>query len=91
VVVGGMVRGEYAWVVCVCISYTGDGGQLGGSFLWSGRGGCFGLLTSQHTLLVIAVNPCILQYDLYRRLRLQFLVLVMMGAVTPETCRVTLQ
>jgi len=29
-------------------------------------------------------------YDLYRRLRLQFLVLLMMGAVTPETCRVTL-
>jgi len=30
-------------------------------------------------------------YDLYRRLRLQFLVLLMMGAVTNETCRVTLQ
>jgi len=30
-------------------------------------------------------------YDLYRRLRLQFLVLLMMGAVTPETCRATLQ
>ena len=29
--------------------------------------------------------------DLYRRLWLQFLVLLMMGAVTPETCRVTLQ
>ena len=28
---------------------------------------------------------------LYRRLRLQFLVLLMMGTVTPETCRVTLQ
>ena len=28
---------------------------------------------------------------LYRRLRLQFSVLLMMGAVTPETCRVTLQ
>ena len=28
---------------------------------------------------------------LYRRLRLQFLVLLKMGAVTPETCRVTLQ
>jgi len=25
------------------------------------------------------------------RLRVQFLVLLMMGAVTPETCRVTLQ
>jgi len=30
-------------------------------------------------------------FDLYRRLRLQFLILLMMGAVTPETCRVTLQ
>ena len=30
-------------------------------------------------------------YDLYGRLRLQFLVLLMMGAVTPETCIVTLQ
>ena len=29
-------------------------------------------------------------YDLYRRLWLQFLVLLMMGAVTPETRRVTL-
>jgi hypothetical protein len=39
----------------------------------------------------IPVNPCILQYDLYQRLRLQFIVLLMMGAVTPETCRVILQ
>jgi len=30
-------------------------------------------------------------YYWYRRLRLQFLVLLMMGAVTPETCRVALQ
>jgi len=30
-------------------------------------------------------------YDLCRRLRLQFLVHLMMGAVTPETCRATLQ
>ena len=30
-------------------------------------------------------------YDLYQRLRLQFLALLMMGAVTPETCRVILQ
>ena len=37
-VVGRMVR-EGAWAVCVCISCTGAGGQLGGSFLWSGRGG----------------------------------------------------
>jgi len=28
---------------------------------------------------------------LYRRLRLQFLVFLMMGAVTPETCIVALQ
>ena len=39
VVVGRMVRGEGAWFVCVSISCTGDGGQLGSSFLWSGRGG----------------------------------------------------
>jgi len=31
------------------------------------------------------------QHGLYRRLRLQFLVLLMIGAVTHETCRVTLQ
>jgi len=30
-------------------------------------------------------------YDLYRWLRIQFLILLMMGAVTPETCRVDLQ
>ena len=36
-------------------------------------------------------GPMYQYYDLYRRLRLQFLVLLMMGAVTPETCRVTLQ
>jgi len=29
--------------------------------------------------------------DLYRRLRVQFLILLMMGAVTHETCRVVLQ
>jgi len=34
VVVGRMVRGEGAWDVCVCISYTGDGSQQGSSFLW---------------------------------------------------------
>jgi hypothetical protein len=39
VVVGRMVTGEGAWAVCVCISFTGDGGQLGSSFLRSGRGG----------------------------------------------------
>ena len=30
-------------------------------------------------------------YDLYRKLRVQFLILLMMGAVTPETCSVALQ
>ena len=30
-------------------------------------------------------------YYLYRRLRVQSLILLMMGAVTPETCRVVLQ
>jgi len=34
------------------------------------------------------VTVLILRYDPYRRLRLQFLVLLMMGALTPETCRV---
>ena len=29
-------------------------------------------------------------YYLYRKLRVQFLILLMMGAVTPETCRVVL-
>jgi len=36
--IGRMVTGEGAWVVCVCISYTGSEGQLGCNFLWSGRG-----------------------------------------------------
>jgi len=36
-------------------------------------------------------NPCISEYGLYRRLRLQFLALLMMGAVSPETCIVILQ
>ena len=31
------------------------------------------------------------RYDLYRRLRLQFLALLLMGAVSPETCRVILR
>jgi len=35
--------------------------------------------------------PTYQYYDLYRRLRLQFLVLLMMGVLTPETCRVPLQ
>ena len=37
--VGRMAIEEGAWAVCVCISYTGDGGQLGCSFLWSHREG----------------------------------------------------
>ena len=37
--VGWMAIEEGAWAVCVCISYTGNGGQLGCSFLWNGRGG----------------------------------------------------
>ena len=30
-------------------------------------------------------------YYLYRRLRVQFLILLMVGVVTPETCSVVLQ
>jgi len=30
---------EGAWAICLCISYTVDGGQLKCSFLWNGRGG----------------------------------------------------
>ena len=42
---------------------------------------CFGCHSTHHQ-----------EYQkLYRRLPLQFLVLLMMGAVTPETCRVVLQ
>ena len=32
-----------------------------------------------------------LQHGLIGRLRVQFLILLMMGALTPETCRVALQ
>ena len=40
-VVGRMVRGEGDWAICVCISCTGDGGQLGsGRGGWDGRGIC---------------------------------------------------
>ena len=35
-------------------------------------------------------NEIAARYDLYRMLYLQFYVLLMMGATTPETCRVTL-
>jgi len=34
-----MVIREWVWDVCVCISCTGDEGQLGSSFLLNGRGG----------------------------------------------------
>ena len=29
-----MVREEGAWVICVCISYMGDGSQIGSAVLW---------------------------------------------------------
>ena len=32
-VTGKMGREEGVWVVCVCVSYTGDGGKLESSFL----------------------------------------------------------
>ena len=38
-VVGRMVRGEGAWAVCVCISCTGDGGQLGGVVFYGAEEG----------------------------------------------------
>ena len=47
--------------------------------------------TCWREVAVQVVNPCTLQYDLYRRLRVQFLILLLMGAVTPETYRVALQ
>jgi len=34
-----MVIRECVWDVCVCISCTGDGGQLGCSLLWNDGGG----------------------------------------------------
>jgi len=42
-----MAREEGAWAVCVCISYTGDGGQLGCSFLGSGEGVGVGRATAK--------------------------------------------
>jgi hypothetical protein len=33
-----MVRRECAWDICVCISCTGDEGQLGSSLLRNGEG-----------------------------------------------------
>ena len=57
----------------------------------SGTGHNIGTATSFQRGQAGHVVPLYRYYDLYRRLRLQFLVLLMMGAVTPETCRVTLQ
>jgi len=53
--------------------------QYADIYLLQSHSTCFGCHSTHH------------QEYLYRRLRLQFLVLLMMGAVTPETCRVTLQ
>ena len=59
----------------------------------SGTGHNIGTVTSLQELFLSNVGGKQLYryYDLYRRLRLQFLVLLMMGVVTPETCRVILQ
>ena len=59
----------------------------------SGTGHNTGTATSLQRDLIGQVGGKYLfqYYDLYRRLRLQFLILLMMGAVTPETCRVALQ
>ena len=54
----------------------------------SGTGHNIGTATSVHRGQLATLDR---YYDLYQRLRLQFLVLLMMGAVTPETCRVILQ
>ena len=55
----------------------------------SGTGHNIGTATSLHRGRIGSVF--LIYIYLYRRVRLQFLVLLMMGAVTPETCRVTLQ
>ena len=52
----------------------------------SGTGHNIGTVTSLQRGL-IGTGLC----ESHRRLRLQFLVFLIMGAVTPETCRVTLQ
>jgi len=46
----------------------------------------FHMLNHCQKIIWCILNPCISQYDLYRRLRLQFLVLLMMGVMIPETC-----
>jgi len=50
-----MAREEGAWAVCVCISYTGDGGQLGCSFLWRGQGGWGGRGNCQKRINIYVV------------------------------------
>ena len=48
-----MVIRECVWAVCVYISYTGDEGQLGSSFLRNGRGG---LWWAEHLSKKLAVK-----------------------------------
>ena len=57
----------------------------------SGTGYNISTATSVERGLIGTWRKVAIPHDLYRRLRLQFLILLMMGAVTPETCRVTLQ
>jgi len=59
----------------------------------SGTGHNTGAATSLQRGLIGHVGGKYLHqyYDLYQRLRLQFLLLLMMSAVTPETYRVALQ
>jgi len=67
--------------------------QYADIYLLQSRSTCFGCHSTHHQARSGHVGGKYLYqyYDLYRRLRLQFLVLLMMGAVTPETCRATLQ
>jgi hypothetical protein len=60
--VGWMAIEEGAWAVCVCISYTGDGGQLGCSFLWSGRGVGVGRATAK-TVIGQMINEVVDRCD----------------------------
>jgi len=56
-----------------------------------GTGHNIGTSTSLQSGLIVGGKQLYRYYDLYRRLQLQFLILLMTGAVTPQTCRVTLQ
>ena len=58
---------------------------------WSGLESRVQIRPRRRGVAVQVVHPCISQYDLYRRLRVQFLILLVIGTVTPETCRVVLQ